>query len=439
MSQGSDGPEPPNAAALRAEVSAWVDGHWDPELPVREWREILADSGWACPGWPVEWYGRGLPPELAAVAADELRARGTVGTAVGVGTALAAPTLLEHGSDDLKRRLLRPILTGEHTWCQLFSEPGNGSDLAGLTTRAELDGEEWVVNGQKVWTTGAHHAAYGLLLARTDDAVPKHQGISCFALPMGGPGIEVRPLRQMNDRASFNEVFLDDARVPAANLIGEVNGGWRVALTTLAHERGLASNVFGSLPSGGSGRTVSEAAAEAAAYLATYAWYPQRAGRADLVVPRAQALGRAGDPRVRQLASDLWAFDQAARWTAGRARAARSHGREPGPEGSISKLASSEIARRSHRAHSAVAGAAGMLAGPDATDPTVAEVLVSTPAQSIAGGTDEIQRNIIGERVLGLPKEPSVDSSSPSARSARTRGIPERPGHGSHRRGRPRS
>ena len=403
-----------NAETVRAEVRTWLAGAWDPEAPLAEWRSRLVDSGWACPAWPREWYGRGLPADLARVAVEELRAAGAVGPAIGVGMSLAAPTLLAHASDDLKKRLLRRIFTGEDTWCQLFSEPGNGSDLAGLTTHARLDGDEFVVEGQKVWTTGAHHAAYGMLLARTDPDVPKHNGITFFAFPMRQPGVEVRPLRQMNGRASFNEVFLSGARVPVDHVVGELHGGWAVALTTLAHERGLATGLFGAIPSSGEGRTRNEALAEATAYLKTYEWYPQRAGRADLVPVRARADGLADDPLVRQRVAHLAATERTARWTADRAGVARRAGRPPGPEGSIGKLAGSRIAREAAAAHSTIAGAHGMLAGGDAPERgIVAEVLVSVPGASIAGGTDEVQHNIIGERVLGLPKEPSVDAGIP--------------------------
>ena len=206
---------------------------------------------------------------------------------------LAAPTILEHGSDDLKSRLLRPIVTGEDSWCQLFSEPGSGSDLAGLTTRAELDGDEYVVNGQKLWSTSAHHARYGMLLARTNWDVPKHRGISYFAIEMHQPGVVVRPLRQMNGYASFNEVFFNDARVPAANAIGEVGNGWTVALATLAHERRSfdALQARGRSPKG-KGRAIDENRAEIAELMEPYKWYPQRAGRVDLIIERAKATGR---------------------------------------------------------------------------------------------------------------------------------------------------
>jgi alkylation response protein AidB-like acyl-CoA dehydrogenase len=392
----------------RTEVRTWLEESWDPERPLREWRSMLADSGWGCPTWPTDLYGRGLSRDEAAIVTEEFDRIGAVGPAGGSAMSLAAPTILTHGDHDLQRRLLRGILTGEDKWCQLFSEPGSGSDLAGLTTSAVRDGEEWVVNGQKVWTTGAHHAAYGMLVARTDWDVPKHRGLTWFALPMQQPGIEVRPLRQMNGYSSFNEVFLDDARVPHGNVVGAVGEGWRVALTTLSHERGLAALRFSRVPAGAAGRCVQEAAAEAAEYAKTYEWYPQRAGRADLVVPRANETGRNVDPVVRQAAAALHAVERAARWNVARAGAARATGGAPGPEGSVAKLCASDIARRSAAVHTLVSGAAGMLG-----EGVVHEILVSVPGASIAGGTDEIQHNIIAERVLGLPKEPAVDVEVP--------------------------
>jgi len=399
---------------VRAEVRSWLEEHWDPERPLLEWRSLLADSGWGCPTWPDDTYGHGLPAALGPVVADELRQAGAVGPAAGSAMSLAAPTILEHGTPALRQRLLRPIITGEHTWCQLFSEPGNGSDVAGLTTRAERDGDEWVVNGQKLWTTGAHRAAYGMLLARTDWDSPKHRGITYFAFPMRQPGVEVRSVRQMNGYTSFNEVFLTDARVPHDHVIGEVGGGWAAALTTLAHERGLTHARTGAIPPCADGRTAREAAEEAAAYALTYVWYPQRAGRADLVPVRATDTGRGEEPIVRQHVAAVTTADRLTRWTAERARAARANGRPPGPEGSLAKLAASDVARRSAAAHAVLSGAAAMLTETDQPlDATVAEILLSVPAVSIAGGTDEIQRTIIGERVLGLPKEPSTDTKVP--------------------------
>jgi alkylation response protein AidB-like acyl-CoA dehydrogenase len=230
---------------------------------------------------------------------------------------------------------------------------------------------------------------------------------------MHQPGVEARPLRQMNDHRSFNEVFLTDARVPGGDVIGEVGDGWRAALTTLAFERRFGA-VGRPMFAATGGRAVDEARAEAAAYFETYAWYPQRAGRPDLVVDRARACGSADDPVVRQEIARLLSLQKASRWTADRARAALALGRTPGPEGSIGKLALSQVARQAARVHAQVAGADALLTGADSPlDGVIAEVIVSVPAQSIAGGTDEIQRNILGEKALGLPREPAPDRSAP--------------------------
>ncbi len=403
-----------DATSIRAELRRWIDAHWDPELSLAQWRELLADSGWACPAWPLGWCGRSLPPALAEVVTGELAQAGVPGPAEGVGRTLAAPVLLSHGSEDLKRRFILPAVTGEITWCQLFSEPGAGSDLAGLATRAVSDGDGWRVTGQKVWSTGAATADFGLLLARTDTGVPKHRGITCFVLPMRQAGVEVRPLRQMNGHASFNEVFLDRAQVPAGHVIGEPGDGWTVALSVLAHERRLAPSRPGPAPAGAAGRAWREAIAERTAAAEPHKWYPQRAGRPDLVIARAVAEGKARDPLVRQEIARLIELTWTARWTAARAAAARAQGRPPGPEGSLGKLASSAIARQAARVHSLIAGASGMLTGAGSPlDGTIAEIFLSVPAISIAGGTDEIQRTIIGERILGLPKEPDAGRDLP--------------------------
>ena len=397
---------------VRNEVRAWLEANWNPEMSLHDWRERLADSGWGCPSWPLEWYGRGLAVQFESVVSQEFRRAGAVGVPAGGGVGLAAVTILAHGSDELKRRLLRGIVTGEETWCQLFSEPGSGSDLAGLTTRADFDGEDWIINGQKVWNTSAHHAEWGMLLARTNWDVPKHSGISYFAFPMRQPGVTVRPLRQMNGHASFNEVFINDARVSPQNVIGEVGQGWTVALTTLAHERRLAAGMGRSQK--GEGRALDEYRAEQAELMAPYVWYPQRAGRVDLVLERAKATGRNTDPALRQEIARLLAVSRASEWTARRAAAARALGRPPGPEGSLAKLASSHVARAAAHVHTRISGAESMLSGADgAMGGVIAEILVSVPGGSIAGGTDEIQRNIIAERALGLPKGPSVDTGKP--------------------------
>jgi alkylation response protein AidB-like acyl-CoA dehydrogenase len=397
-------------SAIEADVLAWFRGAWDPDLPLLGWRERLVESGWAVPSWSPDWFGRGLPAWTDRVAHAAIRHAGGVAVPLGGGFGLAAPTMYDHASDELKSKYLRRTLTGELTWCQLFSEPGAGSDLAGLQATAVRDGDEWLVNGQKVWNTSADHADMAILVARTDWGVPKHAGITYFLLDMHQQGVEARPILQMNFHSSFNEVFLTEARIPQENVVGDVGDGWKVARGTLAHERSFSTQRHVHFERGAAGRVIEEAKAEAADYLRTYEWYPQRMGRADLVVERARCAGVIDQPVVRDEMMKLLSFQRASEWTAGRAKAARELGRPPGSEGSIGKLALSDVARMSNRVHSMIAGASAMLReGDDPLDAVIAEVLVSTPAQSIAGGTDEIQHNILGENVLGLPKEPSPD------------------------------
>jgi alkylation response protein AidB-like acyl-CoA dehydrogenase len=397
---------------VRAEVLTWLAANWDPELSLVTWRNKLADSGWGMPQWPETWYGRGLPIGLARVVEEEFAGVGAVSVAKSGVRLLAAATLLEHGSDLQKKKFLRRILTGEDTWCQLFSEPGSGSDLAGATTRADLNGDHWIINGQKVWTTSAHHADYGLLLARTDWDAPKHEGLSYFVIDIKQPGVDVQPLKQMNGHASFNQVFFTDAMVPTENLVAGVGDGWKVAMTTLAHERRGADGLSAPAKRGSRlGRAHAEERAELETANQPYKWYPQRAGRVDLVIERAKETGANKDPHVRQEIARLMIMAKSAEWTARRARAAQRQGRPQGPEGSLGKLAASNVARAAAHVHTLISGAAAMLTGTGSPrDGIIAEILVSVPATSIAGGTDEIQRNIISERVLGLPKEPRFDT-----------------------------
>ena len=404
-------PDTPKAAGVRREVRSWLETNWDPNSRLVAWRTKLAGSGWGMPTWPSAWFGHDLPQALAPVVDEEFARIGAVTAAKTGIRILAGATLLEHGSDDQKARFLRRILTGEDTWCQLFSEPGSGSDLAGATTRADFDGEHWIVNGQKVWTTSAHHADYGLLLARTDWDVPKHQGLTYFILDMRQDGVDVHQLKQMNGHASFNQVLFTDAVIPPENRVSDIGNGWQVAITTLAHERRGADGLRGQAREGGlEGSIYEEERREVATVMEPYKWYPQRAGRVDLVVERANVTGRIADPVVRQEIAKLLVMARSAEWTARRARAAQERGQPQGPEGSLGKLAASNVARQACHVHTLIAGPDAMLTGTDgALDGLIAEILVSVPAVSIAGGTDEIQRNIIAERVLGLPKEPRMD------------------------------
>lgn len=398
--------------AVRAEVRAWLAAHWSPENSLVDWRNQLIDSGWGAPHWPRAWHGRDLPSALLPAIEQEFEAIGAVGVArIGI-RLLAAATLLEHGSDEHKARFLRRILTGEDTWCQLFSEPGSGSDLAGATTRAEFDGARWIINGQKLWTTSAHHAQWGLLLARTDWDLPKHQGMSYFVIDMTQSAIEVQPLKQMNGYASFNQVFFTAAQVPVENLVGKIGDGWKIAMTTLAHERRNADALrrWGHA-SDRAGRIYDEERAEIATVMEPYTWYAQRTGRVDLALSRARETGRIIDPTVRQELARLLIMSRCAEWVAHRARHAKETGRPEGPEGSLGKLASSHVARAAAHVHTLISGAEAMLSGRDGPHlGLIAEILLSVPATSIAGGTDEIQRNIIAERVLDMPKEPRMDT-----------------------------
>ena len=399
--------------AIAGAVHAWLDANWNADLPLRQWRETLVDGGWSVPHWPSAYFGRDFTLAQSSVVSRIFNSRGVVPIAQAGPGRLAAETILAMGNDDQKRRYLRPILTGEHSWCQLFSEPGSGSDLAGLSTKAERVDDGWIVNGQKVWNTSAHHADYGILVARTDFDVPKHQGISFFLINMRQPGVDVRPLRQMNGHASFNEVFLTDAVVESADLVGGEGNGWQVAKTTLSYERRLGG-VGRANPAArdGVGRAYDEYREELRIANEPYTWYPQRQGRVDLVLPRARETGALNDPTVRQEIAKLLSMTKGAQLSLQAAEAQRKSGsNELVPAGSIGKLSASVIARQAAYVHTLISGADAMRSGPDsAADGMIAEVLVSVPAISIAGGTDEIQRNIISERVLGMPKEARADT-----------------------------
>lgn len=343
----------------------------------RDYVRALAGTGTVAPTWPREYGGMAADAAQARVVAEELAEFDRPDLyPLAVGLMLVGPVMLRHGNDEQKARYLPRIVSGEEVWCQLFSEPDAGSDLAGLASRAERDGEEWRITGSKVWSSRAHYSERGLLLARHDFSVPKHTGITAFLLDMDQPGVTVQPLRQMNGDTHFNQVFLDGARVSDRDRLDEVGKGWAVALTTLAFERGgLAA------PSGGG---LGDAGLER-------------------LIARARELGLANDPRVRQRLADLYAQTEIMGWTARRARAARV----PGPEGSGLKL-------RATRVLKALADLALALEGPAGVAGSDWETLFLTaPSLSIRGGTDEVQRNIMGERVLGLPGDVRVDKDRP--------------------------
>jgi alkylation response protein AidB-like acyl-CoA dehydrogenase len=407
------------AAGVRADVRAWLEQAWDPDLTVRAWWGRLGESGWGFPTWPRAWYGRGLASELARVVREELRRAGALGPPGGLGQALAAPTIIAHATDEQKGWWLRPLALGEEAWCQLFSEPGSGSDLASLQTRAVRDGDEWIVNGQKVWTSGARQAVRGMLVARTDADAPKHRGITYFIIDIDQPGIEIRPLKQMNGAATFNEVFLTDARVPHANLVGEANNGWSVTITTLAYERaGIGGGMLGSATPGEKAgyldRRVGDVAAGVGEPAERGSMMASLGGGSRLLRAASETMGRTDDPLVRQGVARLHAMTEATRLTNERALAAVRAGGRPGAEGSTGKLAAAVNLHAARDVGMGILGAHGMLLEDDAPlGGEVQNLALSAHAISIAGGTNEIQRNIIGERVLGLPKEPQVDREVP--------------------------
>jgi alkylation response protein AidB-like acyl-CoA dehydrogenase len=409
------GPEEPVAVA---EAGAWFEANWSPDLRLGDWWERLARSGWGFPAWPKEWFGRGIESRAArAVGAERLR-RGVFGPPTGIATFLAAPTIFAHGTDDQKQRFLPGIASGRDIWCQLFSEPGAGSDMASLQTSAVRDGDEWVVNGQKVWTSGAQFSRFGILIARTDPDVPKHKGLTFFLIDMQQPGVEVRPLREMTGESSFNEVFLSDARVHDNDRLDALGEGWRVAMTTLGNERdpsnaGLASGGGSLIGKPDLDLTVAEYQRLRAATIDAFS-FSIGGGVGPLLDGLLRSFGRGADPVTRQRFAAIKSMRDTQRWTAERAKASARAGAVPGPETSTLKLGGTRISRAIRDLGFAAMGPHGMLADDDSpTEGLFQKYAMFVQAGSIAGGSDEVQHNIIGERALGLPKEPDDSRNKP--------------------------
>jgi alkylation response protein AidB-like acyl-CoA dehydrogenase len=387
------------------EVRAWLDDSWDPDLTVDDWWRAVAKAGWTAPHFAPEQGGRGLPRNAGNTVRATFGDYGALRPPGGLGLLMAAPTILTHGTDDQIARFVPPILEGRVNWCQLFSEPGAGSDLAGLTTRAERDGDRYVINGQKVWSSMAMRSDYGMLLARTDFGVPKHNGISWFAFSLDQPGVTVRPLREMTGEAVFNEVFLDDAVVDAADLIGGEGDGWAVTQTTLFFERtgiGAGGSHAGFPEPGPKGGMLGRRAGDAA-------HDPMPGGNLMLaltdLVALAQSRGRAGDAHIRQKLARLYAESRLGQWNAQRAKAEAARGGGHAVA-NLGKIAQTRIVKQSAQLAGDILGAHATLAGTDGVeDGRYTGAMVFSPASSIYGGTDEIQRNIIAERTLGLPRE----------------------------------
>lgn len=367
----------------RHAVRRWLAAH--PSASARE----LAESGYVAPHWPEPW-GLGADPVHQLIIDDEFARAGVKRPSNQIGIGWAAPTIIHAGTDEQKERYVLPALAGEEVWCQLFSEPGAGSDLASLGTRAVRDGDEWVVNGQKIWTTGAHYSRFGILIARTDPVAPKHKGITYFICPMDLPGIEVRNIRNIAGADSFNEVFFTDVRIPHANVVGEVNDGWRLAKVTLGNER-VSLSSSGVL--WGAGPTAAD------------------------IVDEARKSG-VGDAVMRQRIAAIWSEHVILDIIRLRTLTARLRGEQPGPEASIRKIMADEHGQRAMEIARDLIGADAMLVGTREGEKTLRSRswysgYMFSRALTIGGGTGEVQRNILGERVLGLPAEPDESTGRP--------------------------
>jgi acyl-CoA dehydrogenase len=396
-------------AKFRAEARAWIDANapknLEPELSQptvgrirlkgsdiltesKKWQKKKAEAGWACLHWPKEFGGRGATPIERVIWQQEEGFYGKLEGVFLIGQGMCGPTVMAFGNDGDKTKYLPKIASGEHVWCQLFSEPSAGSDVAGLRTRAEKKGDDWIVNGQKVWTTGAHFSDYGIVITRTDPTQPKHKGLTMFWLDMKSPGVDVKPIKQANGQSEFNEVYFTDVKIPDSQRLGAVNDGWNVSLTTLMNER------------------LSIGARQSTGFPELFAFCN------DLMLEDGPAID---DKNVRsKLAS--WAVKASGlKYTSYRSISALSKGERPGPENSIGKLVAGTMLQDIATYAMDLQGAAGVLTGDDsiAVDGQFQSILLRAPSDRIAGGTDEILRNIIAERVLGLPPDIRVDKDVP--------------------------
>jgi acyl-CoA dehydrogenase len=399
----------PQEAAFRAEARQWIAANapkqYEDELRkvgfgrivlrnanildvAKAWQKKKADAGWAVPHWPKEYGGRGASPIERVIWQQEEGIYGKLGGLFIIGQGMCAPTMMTFASEDQKRQYVPKIASGENIWCQLFSEPAGGSDVAGLRTRAEKDGDDWVINGQKIWTSGAHYSDYGILITRTDPNVPKHKGLTMFFLDMKSPGVEVRPIKQANGQSEFNEVYFTNVRIPDSQRLGAVGDGWNVSLTTLMNERlSIGANLATGFPE-----------------LFEFC--------SNLMLEDGLAID---DRNVRSKLAQWAVRNSGLKYTSYRSISALSKGQRPGPENSIGKLVSGSMLQDIAMYALELQGAAGVLSGPEDAEAAgkFQAILLRSPATRVEGGTDEILRNIIAERVLGLPGDIRVDKDVP--------------------------
>jgi alkylation response protein AidB-like acyl-CoA dehydrogenase len=399
----------PQEAAFRAEARKWIDANAPKEFEAelsksslgriklkkhdivevaKVWQKKKSDGGWVCLHWPKEYGGRGATPVERVIWQQEEGIYFKLTSPFQIGEGMCGPTVMAYGSEEDKRRYLPKIASGEEIWCQLFSEPAGGSDVAGLRTRAERDGDHWIINGQKIWTSGAHYSDYGILITRTDPNVPKHKGLTMFYIDMKSPGVEVKPIKQANGMQEFNEVFFTDLRIPDSQRLGAVGDGWNVSLTTLMNER----------------MTIGSRLATGFSELFEFC--------NNLMTEDGPAI----DDRATRSKLANWAVKNSGlKYTSYRAISALSKGERPGPENSIGKLVAGTMLQDIATYAMDLQGASGMLTDPETTEAAgqFQAMLMSSPSTRIAGGTDEILRNIIAERVLGLPGDIRVDKEVP--------------------------
>jgi len=371
----------------RGEFGSFLDADCTPEQiqAAKDWQRTLYEGGWVGITWPKEYGGQGGSQMQQVIFNQELARIGAPGPFNTIALGMAGGTIMTHGTEEQKKRYLKPMLTADEIWCQLFSEPAAGSDLASLETKAVRDGDDYIINGQKVWTSGAHYSDWGILVARTDPNVPKHNGLSYFIMDMHSPGVTVRPLRQMSGGASFNEVFMDNVRIPATNMLGREGQGWIVAMTTLMFER---SGI------GGGGGDSAENLLKL------------------LRSVRVRGKPAIEDSAIRQQFARVITEGMALRYSGYRRLTSLSRGSVPGPEGSSGKYMSTDTRRHMMELALMVQGIAGAVA--EGSPYAIAhgrwqDVYLELPGSTLAGGSDEIMKNIVGERVLGLPGEPRID------------------------------
>ena len=389
----------PAEATFREEARAWLQGNvptatelegLDPIGQAKLWQKRKYDSGWACIRWPKEYGGRGATTiEQVIWNQEEAKHPNLPGAVFSIGQGMAAPTLMAWAKEEHRRRYLPKLASGEEIWCQLFSEPAGGSDLAALRTRAERDGDEWVLNGQKIWTSGAHYSDYGIIVVRTDPTVPKHKGLSYFFLNMKSPGVETKPIKQLSGDSNFNEVYFTDVRIPDDQRLGEVGQGWQVSLTTLMNERAA----IGGGSAGGDFKALLRLAQT-------------------VTIDDRPAIE---NPAVRAKLANWHCKRSGLKYTSYRSLSALSRGETPGPENSIGKLVAAPMTQDIASFAMDLMEMSGAVWDEDySPDAGLFQAMfMAIPGFRIAGGTDEIMANIIAERVLGLPQEPRLDKGIP--------------------------